>query len=613
VGMLGWFLLLAALILGAGWYYLRQMQAQARAAAHRELEAIADLKAQQIENWRRERLSDGSFFSEAGFAARDVAAFLAEPENPVHRAELLHWLGLLQGGRRYVQVALFDAQLQERLATDSWPQPPDETLRRQIEAALRAPGVRMTELRLHGDSGQVFAEILFPINPPGTPRGQRETTAAIGVVVMRLDPTLFLYPLLQSWPTPSPTAETMLLRRDGDEVVYLNEARHQPGSAMRLRLPVSRDDLPAARGARGESGTMEGRDYRGVPVVANVRSIEESPWFMVAKVDSAEIYAPLHRITLAVGSVAGALLLAAALGMGLFWRLRDAETLRRELAAAQEQRRLSRQLNEELQHGAAELERRVAARTAELEVALKRAEVADRLKSSFLATMSHELRTPLNSIIGFTGILLQELAGPLAAEQRKQLEMVQGSARHLLALINDILDLSKIEAGDLTLKREPFDVRAVIIRAAEVVRPLAGLKALALRVEVSPDIGTTVGDARRLEQILLNLLQNAVKFTPQGGVSLTASVEKTADAGPQLVVAVGDTGIGIQADDMASLFKPFQQVDSSSTRQQEGTGLGLAICRRLSRLMGGDVEVRSEWSRGSTFTLRIPWKGEPSP
>ena len=162
----------------------------------------------------------------------------------------------------------------------------------------------------------------------------------------------------------------------------------------------------------------------------------------------------------------------------------------------------------------------MARRTAELAVAKERAESADRLKSAFLATMSHELRTPLNSIIGFTGIMLQGLAGPLNAEQTKQLGMVQSSARHLLALINDVLDISKIEAGQLEIRAEQFDLRSSLEKVAALVKPLAEKKGLALRVVLSPDVGQAVSDRLRVEQVLLNLLNNAVKFTERGEVTL---------------------------------------------------------------------------------------------
>ncbi|MBN1439186.1 MAG: PAS domain S-box protein [Anaerolineales bacterium] len=263
----------------------------------------------------------------------------------------------------------------------------------------------------------------------------------------------------------------------------------------------------------------------------------------------------------------------------------------------------------------ATLEQRVAERTAELAVAKDRAEAADRLKSAFLATMSHELRTPLNSIIGFTGILLQEMAGPLTAEQTKQLTMVRDSARHLLALINDVLDISKIEAGQLEIHPEPFDLRASLEKVVGLVRPLAEKKGLALQADPAPEIGVFVSDVRRVEQILINLLNNAVKFTDRGVISLTASFAPFPYRAPQtaLQVSIADTGIGIRPGDLQDLFQPFHQIDSGLTRQHEGTGLGLAICRRLADLLGGEIRAESEWGKGSTFTLFLPAKETPNP
>ena len=264
-----------------------------------------------------------------------------------------------------------------------------------------------------------------------------------------------------------------------------------------------------------------------------------------------------------------------------------------------------------------ELEQKVERRTEELREALDRAEAADRVKSAFLATMSHELRTPLNSIIGFTGIVLQGLAGPLNAEQTKQLGMVRGSARHLLELINDVLDISKIESGQLEVYAEPLDLRASLERTIGLVRPMADKKGLALSSTIAPEIGEMRSDRRRIEQVLLNLLNNAVKFTERGSVTVTAlylpefrSLPTTAPVAA-VELRIADTGVGIKPQDLPKLFQPFRQVDSGLARMHEGTGLGLAICRRPVTILGGSISVTSEWSRGSVFTVTLPLQLPP--
>ena len=241
----------------------------------------------------------------------------------------------------------------------------------------------------------------------------------------------------------------------------------------------------------------------------------------------------------------------------------------------------------------------------ELAIARDRAQAADRVKSAFLATMSHELRTPLNSIIGFTGILLQQLAGPLNSEQARQLEMVRNSSQHLLTLINDILDISRIEADELILAEEAFAVVRSVDQVVDSLRPMAERKDIDLNIHYECDPGLRIGDARRFEQILLNLIGNAVKFTDSGAVNIEVDTQ-TEEDNHSLVIAIRDSGIGIREEDMRNLFKPFRQVDSTLSRKHEGTGLGLVICQRLTKLMGGDIKVSSRWGVGTTFTLTLP-------
>lgn len=258
----------------------------------------------------------------------------------------------------------------------------------------------------------------------------------------------------------------------------------------------------------------------------------------------------------------------------------------------------------ELQLANADMENRIIERTKELASAMQAAQQADMLKSAFLATMSHELRTPLNSIIGFTGILLQELPGNLNDEQKKQLHLVQNSSRHLLSLINDVLDISKIEAGQLDLQYSIFDLKKSIEKVLLLVKTQAEKKGLEVNTCYQHDYLEIECDQRRLEQVILNLLSNAVKFTETGSITIT-----TMEQNECYIISIQDTGIGIPLSELDRLFKPFHQIDSGLTRKYEGTGLGLSICYQLLNLLGGRIVVKSEPGKGSTFRAIVPKRG----
>ncbi|HMB24854.1 MAG TPA: ATP-binding protein, partial [Anaerolineales bacterium] len=263
------------------------------------------------------------------------------------------------------------------------------------------------------------------------------------------------------------------------------------------------------------------------------------------------------------------------------------------------------QLFDGLQRSNAMLERRVSERTRELYQTNAELEHANHIKNEFLATMSHELRTPLNSILGLSESLLEQRHGTLNEHQQKSLQIVETSGRHLLELINDILDLSKIDAGKFDIHPQTMEVNALCQSALALVRQQAAQKSISLTYEEDQAVSKFQADMRRMKQILVNLLTNAIKFTPKDGRVI---LRVQANAEQDLIqFSVIDNGIGIARENLKDLFQPFVQVDSSLTRQFEGTGLGLALVQKLTDLHGGSVNVESEIGKGSQFTINLPW------
>lgn len=319
------------LVLAAGVaVYLHARQAQVRAAAHEQLVAIADLKLNQIRAWREERLADARFFSRARFAARETQLFLQDA-SPTSRAAVMDWLNLLKGENRYYDVLVFDASGRRRLAVPENASDAAGAEQEWLGTARRAPAIAMSDLLQETPGGTIHMDLVFPLFEQADC-----TRPVLSFVLLRLDARHFLFPIVQSWPTPSRTAETVLVQRRGDRVLFLNDPRSQPGVAMRLRLPVTNSLFAAAFGLGSDRRPYEEVDYRGVPVVASARRVPGTDWIMVAKIDRQELYAPLRRETLVAALALGLVLLAGTLAIALVWRRRNTRFLHRELALQQE-------------------------------------------------------------------------------------------------------------------------------------------------------------------------------------------------------------------------------------------------------------------------------------
>jgi signal transduction histidine kinase len=439
------------------------------------------------------------------------------------------------------------------------------------------------------------------------------------------------------------TGETVLaVRNDDGDAVFLTPTRFEENAALSLTVAEEERDIPIIQALSGKEAVLtDAVDYRDQPVLAVTRHVEGTGWGIVTKIDKAEALAPvttLGTFILTITLVSLALVVVVAiylarvitkpikqLTQATTWISRGDLSKLVDVHSANEVGVLTHSFNEmiaslrksrdELKRWGAELEKRVHQRTAELEErgqelaeANVRLEELSRHKSQFLANMSHELRTPLNSIIGYTKLMLDGLEGEINEEQHKDLQTVYNNSRSLLALINDLLDLAKIEAGKVTVSNEVFTVAELLDKALPAIRWLAGEKGLALDYKVAPGIGHLYADKAKTKQTLINVLANAVKFTEKGGIKLDVT-----EGDGEFIFSVSDTGMGIKKEDLEAIFESFKQVGPAQIAGFEGTGLGLAISKQFVEMQGGRIWAESELGKGSTFTFTLPKKKAPGP
>jgi PAS domain S-box-containing protein len=337
-------ILLLTLAFGAtGFFYLEHQLASSRKTAQDELWAIATLKVDQIAAWHEERLADARVIFDNAMAQAHAQHFLTgAARQPRDQADLQSWFESLANNTGYSLVALYDAQGMALVWTPSRLASLDAEDRQVFQTALHARGIVETDLHLHQEHGEAAgSEIHYAIWVPIGIKAKAGEPAD-GALLLQMDPNTFLYPLIRSWPTASRTAETLLVRREDGEVVFLNELRHRQGAPLSFRMPIDpQGKLPAARAVMGREGIIEGSDYRGIPVLAAIRGVPGTPWFMVAKVDQEEIYSPLRERALTTAVITFFLILAAGLGVGLFWRQRENLWLKERLTSEQERQALA--------------------------------------------------------------------------------------------------------------------------------------------------------------------------------------------------------------------------------------------------------------------------------
>ena len=564
------FFIFSVAISTAGYLFYKNQKKRFKQEKWDQLGAIADLKVSQIVNWRKERIQDGEIIFESPFIASLIQQWFKDPKTPGAEKEIFRWMKSLQRSEQdqsYQGVLLLEPKGDIRLSVPGGEKVLDPFSKKLVLEAARNKSVMLSDLYWDETSKVIRLSLLVPIllHRGGNP-------VPVAVVLLRIDPQRFLYPLIQKWPTPSRSAETLLIRREGEEVVFLNELRHQKNTALVLRSPLSRQGLPAAMVARGQEGVAEGFDYRGVSVLAALRRIPGSPWFLVAKIDQEEIYAPILMETRLIAILVAVLVLGVAVSVGFLWRGQHLQEQRRSEGEI-------KRLNEDLERRAVKLER------------------VNKELEAFSYSVSHDLRTPLLGIHGLSGILLDKYSLNLDEKGKDFLRLIRKETQYMLQLIDDLMAFSRFERQALELS--PIDMVELARTVADELKTMMPEQGLNVAIGTLP---SARGDSTMIHQVFCNLLSNAIKFTKprEAGFIEVGSITGEHDN----TYYVKDNGIGFDMQYAAKLFEVFQRLHSAD--KFEGTGVGLAIVQRIVERHGGRVWAEGKVNEGAIFYFTLP-------
>jgi PAS domain S-box-containing protein len=702
------YLLIAALLLlglglaAVGYRHYIDQRSAIEAEVHKQLAAIADLKVRLVAEWRRERLGDASILS-ATQLTPSVQQVLLGKATLSSREQVLAWMRTICRASRYANAILLDRRSEVRLSVG-------RTGAEEHYAALARRVLATGEAvfsDLHYDSGLAGPHLGLSIPLRSSPQAQPE-----GVLLLGIDPSEYLYPRIQFWPTASRTGETLLVRREGNEVVFLNDLRYRKGAALNLRLTITDPTLPAARAALGFEGFADGLDYRGVRVLAAVRKVPDSPWRLVAKVDAAEVYAQIHQQNLWLALMLSAIGLATATAIGFAWHQARSRFYQEKYEAELEQKRSMALLDSVIEatsdavYVKDKAGRYLMVNSAFARIAgVPREQIAGRDDTALFSppvakeimdrdrrlmsggsteTVEEKLPSPstgetatyltakgplLNdrgNVIGLFGIArdvtdqkrseeerlrlqdqLQQaqkmesvgrLAGGVAHDFNNLLTVINGYASLVLAglpedspLKASVAEIGKAGERAAALTRqllafsrkqiiEPkvLDLNGLVQDASRMLARMVGER-IEVVTHVEPRVGYVQADPGQLHQVLMNLAVNARDAMPDGGTLTleTSSVvlDETycrehvgATPGPYLLLAVSDTGCGMDEAIRARIFEPF----FTTKKVGEGTGLGLATVFGIVKQSGGNIWVYSEPGRGTTFKIYLPEVGAPA-
>lgn len=562
------FCILALSIVTVGSLYWRKYESRYREGVERQLSVVAELKVGVLAQYRKERLGNAAvFYRNASFSSL-VRRALEKPEGTEAREQLRTWLGQEQENLRYDRVFLLDSRGVERMSVPDAPAPVASIISRRASEIVRAGAVLFQDFYRDEYDQRIYLAVIIPV------LGGQDDNRSPGILVLRVDPAIFIYPFLKKWPTPSRTAETLLVRRDGNDVLCLNELRFQKNTALTLRIPLGDKDVPAVKAALGEEGIVEGRDYRGVAVTACVRAIPGSPWFLVTRMDNSEVHAPLREKLWMLAMLVSTLLIGAGAGVGSIWRQQNVRYY------------LERR----------KMERRI--------LHVQRLESIGVLAGG----IAHDFNNLLAAILG--NLELARIKLPHGSRVKPNIEDAIHAACHAADLTRQVLAYAgkgQFVINDLNLS-DLMGENAYMLRASIS-------KNVSLDIQLGRNLPPISADMGQVQQVVMNLITNASEALGEraGIIALSTSTMECEKAylgcsrlaekpapGRFVFLEVIDTGCGMDAKTRERIFDAF------FTTKAKGRGLGMSAVLGIVRAHKGAIIVQSEPGKGTAVRVLFP-------
>ena len=545
-------ILVSVIIISGGIIFYKTLEKRTVKEKQNELAAIATLKAGEVTKWRTEHVRDGFVISRNLPLIKSIREFVTNKSNEDRKAELLNWMQAFIKEYDYQGIFLLDTTRTIRLA---YPGDVQITGNPNIAPASDVKDlsdIYFSDLHRSPDISGIHLDLVVPLYMQ--PEKRSDYT---GLIVLRIDPETSLFPLIQSWPTQSKTSETILLRRDGDSILYLNELRHRKNTALSFRLPLSNKRLPGSRVVLGYEGEFKGVDYRNVKVFSYLKRIQDSPWFMVTKIDKKEIYSALTEQLVLISLIIILLILSITMILGY--------TIRSQRVRA------FRELNNS--------------------------------KDKFFSIISHDLKAPFVSIVGFSELLNEKIRKSDFQETDKYASIIQESSYSAMNLLSNLIEWSRIQSGRIKTNIQPVDLCRIIDESVILLNAAATHKAIAI-VKKIPEKLYILADGVMISTVIRNLISNSIKFSHENSLIIISASDREED----VLTEIKDFGIGIEKPVLEKLFLAESTVSIPGTRNEVGTALGLIICKEFISMHNGRIWAESELGKGSTFTFSIPKK-----